>query len=1241
MVDSNIFEEGVAVIGDKKFSSLEKSLAFWFLLLAMAPLVLMSWISYQQANATLTQVASDKLEQSAKLNARFVQNWFDYRFLDLESQAEADSTMAFYLMLLDGVDKSSESASDYVGSYGWALIVDEWQGGFVSFWRRYDYIDDVLLVDLEGSVLFSASGAETLGSNLAKGPYANSRFAHTVKYTLETGESQFSDLERYPTSTDPAASFLVAMLQNEVGDGIGVIAIQIRLDRIVEMLQAQRLESVVHYLVGEGGLLRTSRSENRNAVLDESISTDGFLRWRSSLTEMVVDAREGPNETPKTAIDYIGPDGSPVIGFYQSVQLSNVKWALFSEVDRSFALTEARWFGRIVLASVVFMGFIVLILAVYLGRRITLPIKTLSDAAMLAAAGELDHQVEIEVNNEIGRLSKTFNHMLTMRQIHEQALEKSFLETRDALSALEEQKYVLDQHTIVAITDVKGSINFVNAKFSEISGYTEQELLGKNHRLLNSGHHEIQFWRDMYLTVSKGQVWHAEVCNKAKDGRIYWVDTTIVPFLREGKSKSYVAIRNDITELKRIERELVEAMAESKSAALAKSEFLASMSHEIRTPMNGVLGMLRLLLNSDLTEEQYRKAFLAKSSAESLLQLINDILDFSKVDAGKLELEELNFDVLKLLGEFSEGMALRAQEKGLEIILDVTGIDQPMVKGDPGRIRQILTNLIGNSIKFTESGEILIRVRLEEAGELGYIFTCQVRDTGMGIPEEKQDKLFDQFTQVDTSTTRQFGGTGLGLSIVKRLCELMGGSISVLSAPGEGSSFEFSVVLLKSDESPVAGWRGLVQDLKILIVDDNETTRKAIRRQMEHWGVAVKEAISGTSALSLLDDLSTPEGVCPFDAVFVDMQMPHMDGLDVGKAIRTDDRFSQMKLIIMTSMDNRRGPDFFTEHGFNDYFPKPATSSDLYDALMVVTHIDMSKCNSTRHHIPSQNEIDLITSVVWPDSCRLLLVEDNQINQEVALGILGDLGLSADIASDGREALTALSEAPKEHAYTVVLMDCQMPEMDGYQATQFIREGTAGARYKTIPIIAMTANAMKGDKERCLSAGMSDYLTKPVEPDMIKAMLLKWILAEENPTAAPRFPQENNTRTEEEHPIWDKPALLKRLGGKEERMVKLVGLFFKAMPDRMIALQQAVQEQNIEEVLNLAHAIKGVVANLGGVRMQHATLDLETAAKTNEISDIEQHMLLMDEAYRALTESLSTSQLNPQSSAMSPNSVRK
>jgi len=872
-------------------------------------------------------------------------------------------------------------------------------------------------------------------------------------------------------------------------------------------------------------------------------------------------------------------------------------------------------------------GLFVIISLIWQNIKICKPILKLTSSVSQLAEGDYDVKFPDLGKDEIGQLADAFKNMLEQRQLHETELEDLSRKAQQALNELSEQKFVLDQHAIVTVTDVQGTITYANEKISQISGYTNEELINSNHRILNSGTHSKDFFSNLYKTISSGNIWQGEICNKAKDGHLYWVESTIAPIMGENKKPlSYIAIRTDITKQKSIEKDLLSTIKVAEDAARVKSEFLASMSHEIRTPMNGVLGMLGLLQNTDLNKEQQHRLTLAKNSAQSLLILINDILDFSKVDAGKMELEILDFDLRSMLGEVVEAMMLQVKKKDIELVLNTVGIEQTMVRGDPGRLRQILTNIVGNAIKFTEQGEIVVEVSLQSLNDTDWQFNCQICDTGIGIPADKLSSLFDTFNQVDSSTTRVYGGTGLGLSIVKKLCELMDGHITVSSVQGEGSCFDVSLRLSKSSLSQQVLPGVDMSLLNLLIVDDNATNREVLRCQLAHWGASVTEADSGLKAIDLCEQQLLKEDQAFFDIGFLDMQMPEMDGAELGRLLKSDSRFSSMKLIMMTSMAAIGDAKFFSELGFSGYFPKPATTTDLFEALSVVAEngaaLHQAEPLVTSHYLKTLKHEDIKSEEVniivkWPNNLRLLLVEDNTVNQLVANGILNEFGLQADVAENGVQALQYLREAAIETPYSIVLMDCQMPEMDGYETSQQIRNGNGGNVHSEIPIIALTANAMQGDKDKCLQAGMSDYLSKPIDAGKLYEKLQHWVNKHEqvnlNEQTDNQFNYKSDTSsvaisTEIAVDVWDQQAALKRLLGRGDLLKDLLKLFIEESPERLSSLTLAAEDNDCKQVLVIAHTIKGVAANLSGLHLQQHAYEMEKAAKREDMQRVKSLM---------------------------------
>ena len=643
--------------------------------------------------------------------------------------------------------------------------------------------------------------------------------------------------------------------------------------------------------------------------------------------------------------------------------------------------------------------------------------------------------------------------------------------------------------------DVATREMWVSPHFADLFGYQQSEFLGASQMFFDVIHAEDQpKLRDaIERCIREDILMDVEVRGKIHAGEWRWYRIrAALERNAAGQPMTVSGSERDITQRQRYQLALIEATETAAAANRAKSEFLANMSHEIRTPMNGVIGMIELLLETPLNPMQLDYAQTVRDSAAGLLTVINDILDFSKVEAGKLELECLDIDVRDTIEDVARLLAIQAHPKGLEIIALLDPSLPDLVRGDAGRLRQVLLNLGGNAVKFTQQGEVAIECKVVEKDAQGVIVRCEVRDTGMGIPASRLDALFKPFTQVDSSTTRRFGGTGLGLSIVKRLVDLMGGEVGVSSEEGAGSTFWFTARLGvahdtgKARPAPPMSLRSQ----RIIIVDDNMTNRKVLMGQLSLSGMDAVSASSADEALSLMRHAAAAGR--PFEVALLDHQMPGCDGATLGKTILTEPQLRQARLILLTSSGQRGDGQLFAELGFAAYLLKPVTHRDLTDCLLMVLGTQAEDWRLatqpivTRHALRSQRA---------RDSFHILLAEDNIVNQKVACRILEKLGFRVDVAADGQAAFTAWESG----RYDLILMDCQMPVMDGYETTRKIRQReAAGPR---IPIIALTAHAMKGADNECRAAGMDDYLSKPIDRGDLQQCLRRWLEESDDGTA--------------------------------------------------------------------------------------------------------------------------------------------
>ena len=854
------------------------------------------------------------------------------------------------------------------------------------------------------------------------------------------------------------------------------------------------------------------------------------------------------------------------------------------------------------------VAFVLSIVAAYLlasrlQRVISEPIVELAQtAAAISAQKDYSLRARKGSDDEVGSLVDRFNEMLGRIEEHQAALRfardqlelrvdertaelrKEIAERKQAERELEERESFLDslvKNSPVGIVAI-GSNNLVkmcNPTFERLFGYRQEDIFGKP---LDDFVAPPELRAEVAANVEalwKGKPVHTTTRRQRSDGSLLDVEAFAVPLGPTEQPTGVLLLYHDITARKMAEETLLRAKEAAEAASRAKSEFLANMSHEIRTPMNGIIGMTELTLDTTLTPEQREYLDMVKASAQSLMSVINDVLDFSKIEAGKFEVEMVDFPLQQGLGEVLKALAFRAHQKGLELAWRVGPGIPHTLRGDIGRLRQVLVNLVGNSVKFTERGEIVVSVEKETEDDSGLTLHFQVRDTGIGIPKDKQQLIFEAFTQADSSASRKYGGTGLGLAITSRLVELMGGRIWVESEEGRGSTFHFTVrfgLANRPDQPAPAADPGLVSNLPVLVVDDNETNRRILFEQLSRWGMRPEVADGGATAFAAL--LAAHLENRPFRLVISDMRMPGMDGCALARRIRGAAAIADVPIVMLSSAGLPGEATRCSELSISAYLTKPAQPSELLDAIMNALFTP-----GTQKEIP-ESRPDVAKA--GNKGRRVLLVEDNAVNRRLATVLLQKHSHTVTPAENGKEALEILDR----ESFDTILMDVQMPVMDGFEAIRAIRatERVTGAH---IPIVALTAHAMKGDRERCLAAGADEYVAKPIR---IGELLQAMERASKGQTPAPAQLPETAVCA------LDLDAALDRVDGDRSLLDDLLRLFAEEGPRNLSALASAYEACDARSVAALAHTIKGAAASIGACRLSRAAFELEKAANTHD-----------------------------------------
>jgi PAS domain S-box-containing protein len=988
-------------------------------------------------------------------------------------------------------------------------------------------------------------------------------------------------------------------LANAVNDAAEIIQDQHDLRRLVNALGG---EPDVRCIVVVGGESQRVLASTKNAWIGRPLRDVPNTRLAAALDKALRTRRVDVDVHRHPAIFYLS---KPLSLAYQTPTEGHLAaGALTVELDAQPLQEEIRRATQhLVLMLLAIVGLVTLGGYALLHWLVLRPAQAICYTMESRAAGDLSAYAPILADDEMGQVARTLNGMV------------------DTLAESDRQFRTIVESSIQGLyIQQDGLIQFVNPACATILGYDSP------HELLSQAACTIIAPHDLSRLEGYCAAWlrgepvptQYEFQGRRQDGSLVWLEclTSLIPW--HGRPAILAAVI-DMSDRKRQEtelqksREALEAAnvelatsnahlehtvlwakdmaVRAEQANAAKSAFLATMSHELRTPMNGVIGMTGLLLDTSLTAEQREYADTVRCSGKALLTIINDILDFSKIEAGKLELECVDFAVRETVEDVLDLLAEQAHRKGLELGY-LMPTDVPLwVAGDPGRFRQILTNLVGNAVKFTAAGEVLVRVSRMEETNHDTVLHVAVTDTGIGIPVEVQRRLFHAFSQADASTTRKYGGTGLGLVISKRLVELMGGTMGVESTPGQGSTFWFTVRLPtrppRDGAVPLAP--SALHGLRVLCVDDHAMNRAMLEAQLTAWGLHVECVADGPDALAQLR--SAHDQAHPYALAILDHQMPEMDGLTLARAIHADPILRTTHIIMLSSLGQRVQTDNTQSIGIAVSLTKPVRHSHLY--ACIVTAMGLGALPSRRPQaLPAR-----LLGAQAPFRARVLVAEDNVVNQKVTTHLLEKLGCRVDVVANGLEAVEACSRI----AYDGVFMDCQMPEMDGYAATASIRQREAPTGRHT-PIIAMTANAMQGDREQCLAAGMDDYLSKPVHAEALEAVLQQWVqshVAMVVPPVSPATvsPAPDAPESQGEPPALDAEAFAALQAICEEDdvtfVLSLIETFLQDATSHLATLSQAVATENATALERAAHTLKSSSAHMAALGMAALCQELQ------------------------------------------------
>lgn len=802
---------------------------------------------------------------------------------------------------------------------------------------------------------------------------------------------------------------------------------------------------------------------------------------------------------------------------------------------------------------------------------------SLEDAIVIAQHGRQ------QSNNELG---------IARSHSPSESATRQAVADRDDLETL---SLVANQSPIaILVMDAHGGIQWANPAFGKLTGYAEAEVIGRRvDQLLFGPSTEPKAVRNCAQALRNGYEITSDLLQYHRNGRTMWVELRLIPIHDDyGELARWIGIETDITARHQTEEALRAAKLSAEMSNRAKSEFLANMSHEIRTPLNAVVGMTELALTTQLTAEQRDYLNCVQSSSETLLGLLNDVLDVSKIEAGKMEIESITFNLVELVRETLKALAVKAHEKGLELAVHMPMDIPQYMEGDPVRIRQVLYNLVGNAIKFTEQGEVVVEVEEQWTTDDETCLHFAVRDTGIGIPKDRLQQIFEAFTQVDSSMARRFGGTGLGLTITSELIRMMAGKIWVQSSLGEGSTFHFTIQLRLADPPDSAQLAVDVEQLvgkHALVVDDNATNRRILDEMLRHWGIEPTLTDGADAAIEVLQRLSRSGEA--FDLVLLDAMMPRIDGFELAERIKNRPELNCGPVMMLSSADRPNSAARCRQLGIETYLVKPVSASSLLEAIMASLSGHHSK-----QYVADKTIADggPITSAEPSRKLTILVVDDHEPNRKLAMRILQRRGHDCDSANDGDEAVAAVSQK----SYDVVLMDVQMPGSDGFVATKQIRRNER-ANGSHLPIVALTAHALTGDREKCLAAGMDSYLAKPIHANKLIAMVEK-ITSGASRQSTVTYPQAN--RNTDAQPFGISEAL-QRMNGETDLLIEHIGFVAHDAPQLIEDMQKSIASSDADSLAIAAHRLKSLVGAYSHDEAHELSYSLELMGKQRKLDD--------------------------------------